>query len=146
MIATGHANITPWHCPRDEEEPKLESMIEAMASKLTNPRKAIFCFHVPPYNSLLDIAPILDNELRPQMDVAGGYKTGPVGSTAVRKMIEKYQPLLGLHGHIHESRASTNIGRTLCVNPGSEYGEGILRGIVIELDEEKVKDYAFTQG
>ena len=146
MIATGHANITPWHCPRDVEEAKLESMIEGMASKLTNPRKAIFCFHVPPYNSLLDVAPILDKELRPQMDVAGGFKTGPVGSVAVRKMIEKYQPLLGLHGHIHESRAATNIGKTLCVNPGSEYGEGILRGVVIELDEEKVKDYAFTQG
>jgi hypothetical protein len=64
----------------------------------------------------------------------------------VRKAIEKFQPLLGLHGHIHESRSAEKIGRTLCVNPGSEYGEGVMRGVVIELEENKVKDYAFTQG
>ena len=146
MISTGHANITPWHCPRDMEEKDLETKIEAMASKLTKPSNAIFCFHVPPYDSGLDTAPVLDSELRPKLDAAGGLKMGPVGSTAVKKMIGKYQPMMGLHGHIHESRAATKIGRTLCLNPGSEYGEGILRGVVIVMDEEKVKDYAFTQG
>jgi Icc-related predicted phosphoesterase len=146
MISTGHANVTPWHCPRDMEEKDLEARIDTMASKLAKPSNAIFCFHVPPYDSGLDTAPVLDTELRPKLDPSGGLKMGPVGSTAVRKSIEKYQPLMGLHGHIHESRAATKIGRTLCLNPGSEYGEGILRGVVIVMDEEKVKDYAFTQG
>ncbi len=69
-----------------------------------------------------------------------------VGSSAVRESIEKYKPLLGLHGHIHESRGFVKIGRTLCINPGSEYGEGILRGAVINLDEKGVKSYILTQG
>ena len=146
MISTGHANITPWHCPRDLEEAELESLVRDMAAKLTKPSNALFCIHVPPYKSLLDIAPILDKDLKPRMDAAGGFENAPVGSTAVRKVIEEYQPLMGLHGHIHESRGASKIGRTLCVNPGSEYGEGILRGVVIDLEEERVKDYAFTQG
>jgi hypothetical protein len=146
MISTGYANITPWRCPRDIPEEELEAKIEKMARGLKNPSNAIFCFHVPPYNTLLDIAPVLDDNLKPQMEPGGSFKMGPVGSTSVRKAIEKHQPVLGLHGHIHESRASMKIGATLCLNPGSEYGEGILRGVVIELDEKKVKDYAFTQG
>ena len=45
------------------------------------------------------------------------------GSTAVRASIEKHQPLVGLHGHIHESKGFVTLGRTLCLNPGSEYGK-----------------------
>jgi len=146
MISSGHTNITPWKCPRDISEEELEKVIEAMASKLQNPSNAIFCLHCPPYNTLLDSAPILTEDLKLQMEPGGGFKMGPAGSVSVRKAIEKYQPLLGLHGHIHESRSATKIGRTLCLNPGSEYGEGVLRGAVIEIDEKKVRDYAFTQG
>jgi len=146
MISTGHANITPWRCPRDISEEELEAKITAMASQLKTPSTAIFCFHVPPYNTLLDPAPVLDENLKPQLEPGGGFKVAPAGSLAVRKAIEKYQPLLGLHGHIHESRSAEKIGRTLCVNPGSEYSEGVMRGVVIELEENKVKDYAFTQG
>ncbi len=146
MISTGHSNMTPWRCPRDVSEEELEKRIEGMASQLKNPGSSIFCFHVPPYNTLLDTAPVLDENLKPQMEPGGGFKMGPAGSTSVKKAIEKYQPLLGLHGHIHESRASAKIGNTLCLNPGSEYGEGVLRGAVIELDKTKVKDYAFTSG
>ena len=68
-----------------------------------------------------------------------------VGSIAVRAAIEKYQPLLGLHGHIHESRSAQKIGRTLCINPGSEYGEGVLRGILLELSSKGLEDHVFTQ-
>ena len=146
MISTGHANMTPWRCPRDISEEELGAKIEAMASQLKSPSTAIFCFHVPPYNTLLDPAAVLDENLKPQLEPGGGFKMAPAGSLAVRKAIEKYQPLLGLHGHIHESRSADKIGRTLCVNPGSEYGEGVMRGAVIELEENKVKDYAFTQG
>ena len=71
---------------------------------------------------------------------------GPGGSSAVRSAIEKHQPLLGLHGHIHESKGFVKIGRTFCVNPGSEYGEGILRGVIIDLEDGKVKNFLLTQG
>jgi len=146
MISTGHANMTPWRCPRDISEEELEAKIEGMATMLKKPTNAVFCFHVPPYNTLLDIAPVLDGNLKPQMEPGGSFKMGPAGSTSVRRAIERHQPVLGLHGHIHESRAAAKLGGTLCLNPGSEYGEGILRGAVVELDEKKVKDYAFTQG
>ncbi len=64
----------------------------------------------------------------------------------MRAAIEKYKPLLGLHGHVHESKGFVNIGSTLCINPGSEYGEGILRGVIVELGDGKVKNYLLTQG
>jgi Icc-related predicted phosphoesterase len=68
------------------------------------------------------------------------------GAMATRNVIERYQPLLGLHGHIHESRAAQKIGRTLCVNPGSEYSEGVLRGAIVELKKQKIKSWQFTVG
>jgi len=70
----------------------------------------------------------------------------PVGSKAVKKMIEKYQPLLGLHGHIHESSGSIRIGRTYCVNPGSEYAEGILRAFLIELKGNEIRRLQRIEG
>jgi len=69
-----------------------------------------------------------------------------VGSTAVRKAIETHQPMLGLHGHIHDSKGMCRIAKTLCLNPGSEYVDGVLRGIIVDLDESKVRDYLFTSG
>ncbi len=69
-----------------------------------------------------------------------------VGAVAVRNAIEKYKPLLGLHGHIHESKASEHLGRTLILNPGSEYGEGILRGVLVDLDDKKIQSHLFVQG
>jgi Icc-related predicted phosphoesterase len=69
-----------------------------------------------------------------------------VGSKTVRQLIEKHKPLLGLHGHIHEARGFAKIGRTLCINPGSEYGEGILRGALLNIDEKEVKSHLLTGG
>ena len=77
---------------------------------------------------------------------AGGIEMQPVGSTACRETIERYQPLLGLHGHLHESRGTFQLGRTLCINPGSEYSEGVLRGALIELEGGQVKNYQLTTG
>ena len=57
----------------------------------------------------------------------------------MRELIERYQPLLSLHGHIHESRAIAKIGKTTCVNPGSAYSEGVIDGAVVELRKGKVK-------
>jgi Icc-related predicted phosphoesterase len=145
MIASGYANMTPWKCPRDIEESDLEKRIEDMASHVKNTENAIFALHCPPVNTELDIAPKLDATLRPVVE-RGGLKMDHVGSTAVRKTIEKYQPLLGLHGHIHESKGSAKIGRTLCLNAGSEYSEGVLRGIIVDLHEKGFNDYVFTSG
>ena len=145
MISVGAANQTPWQCPRDKSEEELERLIEKLATQLKNPSHAVFNLHVPPYDTNLDIAPELDDNLTPKLSLAGGFNMVPVGSKAVRKMIEKYQPLLGVHGHIHESRSAQKLGRTMCINPGSEYGEGVLRGVVLELSKKGLDNYTFTQ-
>jgi Icc-related predicted phosphoesterase len=145
MLNVGAANQTPWQCPRDKPEEELMQLIEALAVQLKNPAQAVFNLHVPPYDTNLDQAPELDANLTPKLSLTGGFKMGPVGSKSVRKEIEKYQPLISLHGHIHESRSAQKIGRTLCINPGSEYGEGVLRGVVLEFSKKGLEDYVFTQ-
>ena len=92
--------------------------------------------HVPPHDSGLDTAPILDENLRPTVS-AGDVLRGPVGSTAVRRIIEEYQPVLSVHGHIHESGGERKIGKTLCINPGSEANHGILRGYLIDIGQAR---------
>jgi uncharacterized protein len=57
----------------------------------------------------------------------------------VRDAILKHQPMLSVHGHIHESRAIKRLGRTMAMNPGSVYGDGVLQGAVIDLDKKKAK-------
>jgi Icc-related predicted phosphoesterase len=146
MISTGYANITPWRCARDVPEEELMTRIESMAAKLKQPSRSIFNFHCPPYGTMLDVAPQLDENLKPKSSATGGLQMAAVGSKSVLSAIEKYQPMLGLHGHIHESRGFQMIGRTLCINPGSEYTEGILRGFLAELTEDKVKDHMFVSG
>jgi Icc-related predicted phosphoesterase len=146
MISVGAANQTPWQCPRDLPEEELTRRIEGVAGQLKNPANAIFNLHVPPFDTNLDVAAELDANLTPKLSLSGGFKMVPVGSTAVRAAIEKYQPLLGIHGHIHESRSAQKLGRTMCINPGSEYGEGVLRGVVLELSKQKLEHYTFTMG
>ena len=143
MIASGWSNITPWKTEREEEEYQLKYRYERMAKQLNNPRNAIFNIHVPPYKSGLDEAPELDKDLRP---VLAGQALKAVGSKAVREVIEKYQPLLSLHGHIHEGRAASYIGRTLCINPGSMYEQGVLLGALVNVDKDKIENYVLTNG
>jgi Icc-related predicted phosphoesterase len=145
MISTGFANLTPWACPRDISEEELRAKIEGMASKVENMKRCIFNLHAPPYGSGLDSAPELDSTLKP-VTKAGTVVIASVGSKAVRESIEKFQPMIGLHGHIHESRSVCKIGRTLCYNPGSEYTEGILRGVIITMDQKGVKNDFFISG
>ncbi len=145
MISSGFVNVTPWKAPRDIPDEKLEEILEDLASKVRVISNSIFSLHAPPYNTLIDLAPLLDNTLKPVMS-GGELVMTHVGSMAVRKMIEKYQPLLGLHGHIHESKGVVKIGRTLCINAGSDYLSGNLHGALITLDDGKVKNYMFTMG
>lgn len=141
MITFCWANPTPWNTPREKPDEELEPMLEELIAKVKDKSNAIFNFHVPPYGFALDLAPELDENL-----VQAADSKVHVGSKAVANMIQKYQPLIGLHGHIHESRGAQKIKRTLIINPGSEYSEGILKGTVIVLEKGKVKDYVFTSG
>jgi len=137
MVSTGWVNPSPWKTAREEDDDKLEARLEKYISQVKDRSSAIFNFHAPPFQSKLDEAPLLDKDLNPIIQ-SGNVVMVPVGSKAVRKMIEKYQPLLGLHGHIHEASGSIKIGRTYCVNPGSEYAEGILRAFLIELKGNEI--------
>ena len=145
MLSTGWSNPTPWKTPRECTEDELAAKIEGMTSQIGDFRTAVFNIHVPPIDSGLDMCPKLDETLKPVI-VNGEILMAPGGSKAVRSAIEKYQPLLGLHGHIHESKGFVKIGRTFCVNPGSEYSEGILRGVIVDLEDGKVKNFLLTQG
>jgi Icc-related predicted phosphoesterase len=146
MITSGWANFTPWHSPRETTEDKLAGIIDRSISRVQHMENCIFNLHCPPFNTPLDLAPELDKTLKPVISSAGEVKMIHVGSAAVRKAIEEHKPVLGLHGHIHESKGSIKIGRTLCINPGSEYGEGILRGAIINIDEKGVKNFLLNQG
>jgi uncharacterized protein len=143
MISSGWSNITPWHTYREESEDALSERYAAMIARLDEPRLSIFNIHVPPFGSLLDDAPELDENLRPKY---AGNAVHPVGSRSLRQAIEKHQPLLGLHGHIHESRGATRIGHTLCINPGSMYEQGSLLGALIQLGRNKIDNYVLTTG
>jgi hypothetical protein len=140
MITVAHTSPTPWDTPREWKEEEMAVQIDKLAGTIKNMEKAIFNFHDPPYGTMLDYAP----KLKDMRQSAGEVEH--VGSKAVADKIEQYQPFVGLHGHIHESRAAQKIGRTFCVNPGSEYGEGVLRGVILSFAEAKLKSYVFTSG
>ena len=136
MVSMGWTNPTPWDTFREAPEDELAARIEAVAQHVPDMSRAIFNFHAPPYGTGLDDAPALDENLRV---MHGGAVMRAVGSVAVRDAINKHQPLLSVHGHIHESRGVKKLGRTLAINPGSVYGDGVLQGAVIELDARKAK-------
>jgi Icc-related predicted phosphoesterase len=144
MISTGWSNPTPWNTHREESEDKLAERIDAMAAQVPDPSRAIFNLHCPPFKSGLDEAPAIDADLKL---LHGGRALRPVGSTAVREAIERRQPLISLHGHIHESKGAVKIGETLSINPGSAYEEGMLMGAIIQLDPNKgIKSYQLVNG
>lgn len=146
MVSVGYSNKTPWDSPRELPEDDLAAYIGQQVEGLGNTDRVIFNFHVPPQETPIDQAALLDAQFRPVMK--GGMPViAGVGSSAVRAALEKYQPMLSLHGHIHESRGEARIGRTLAINPGSEYSEGVLRGAVITLSRKKgVRGYQLVAG
>ena len=138
LLAYGWSNETPWRTPREVTEEELHTRLDALAEQVRDPRRAVFMIHVPPHDSGLDTAPILDENLRPTVS-AGDVLRGPVGSTAVRRVIEERQPLLGVHGHVHESGGERKIGKTVCINPGSEANHGILRGYLVDIGDKAIE-------
>jgi Icc-related predicted phosphoesterase len=145
VISSPYVNPTPWKTPRELEEKELEKHLRKLIGKIKNPENAVFNFHCPPHNTHLDLAPKLTKDLKPVM-IAGMVQYEHVGSRAVRKVIEEYQPVLGLHGHIHESCGADRLGKTIVLNPGSEYSEGVLRGYIVEIDRTGVKNYWRVEG
>ena len=145
LASTGWSNPTPWKTYREEAEPQLAEQIEKVVAEVTAaPERTIFSFHCPPYGSGLDEAPELTADMRLKH---AGRAPVPTGSKAVREAIERHQPALSLHGHIHEGRGNARIGRTLCINPGSSYEQGELLGALVDLEGgKKVKRFVLTSG
>jgi Icc-related predicted phosphoesterase len=148
MISVGISTPTPWKTPREVPEEELGAMIDKMAALVPDMSKAIFNFHDPPKDSTLDTCPMLDwDKDPPEQIISGGQPVmHGAGSRAVRDAIEKFKPMLGLHGHIHESQSVAKIGRTTIINPGSEYAEGILRGCLVNFADGEVIGYQMTSG
>jgi len=148
MVSCGYSNPTPWDTPREVSEERLAHLIADAVAEMHDYGNVIFNFHPPPFDSTLDLCPRLDTSTDPPTPIYQGGQMifGPAGSTAVREAIERHQPLLGLHGHIHEARGAVKVGRSLCVNPGSEYGEGYLRGCLVNLVDGEVLSYQMTSG
>src|SRR6266700_6726695 len=136
LVSMGWTNPTPWNTFREAPEDVLTGKIDAVVSKVPDMGRAVFNFHAPPYGTGLDEAQALDDTMRP---IHGGAVMKPVGSKAVRESILKYAPVLSVHGHIHESRGVAKLGRTLAINPGSSYTDGVLQGAVLDLNEKKGK-------
>ena len=144
LVSSGWTNPTPWDTHREEEEAALKARIESVIREASvGPERLVLGLHAPPYDTQLDVAPKIDWETL----TVQGQDSAHVGSTAVREVIEEVQPILSLHGHIHESRAAVRIGRTLAINPGSSYTEGMVAGCVVDLDgKKKLKRYRLTSG
>jgi uncharacterized protein len=143
MLSLGWSNHTPWDTPRECSEEELAAKIAALAEQIEDMENAVFNIHVPPYGTGLDNAPELEDSTKVKR---GGSILKPVGSTAVRDAILEYQPLLSLHGHIHESRATQQLGRTIAINPGSSYSDWTLQGVIVDLEDKKVARYVPTTG
>jgi Icc-related predicted phosphoesterase len=148
MASMGWSNPTPWKCPRECSEEELSDRIEKIMASVSDTANCVFNFHSPPVNCGLDTVQKLDDSVyppRPLLDRGQPVLCG-AGSESVRKAIDKYQPLVDLCGHVHESRGVCKIGRTPVINPGSEYSEGILRGAIVNLVENKVLSWQLTAG
>ncbi len=145
LVGCSYANMTPWQCARDLEEPELQKKVDELVALVQNPATAIAVLHVPPISSGLDTCPELDKNIK--IVTSGGQVVmKAAGAQATRNFIEKVQPLLALHGHIHESPGHIHIGRTLCVNAGSEYAESILKAAIINIEGDKVKGHILISG
>jgi Icc-related predicted phosphoesterase len=145
MITTGYSNPTPWDTPREMSEEELGARIDGMLRNVSDRDNLIAVLHPPPFDTRLDGAPKINSDFELQKEF-GEIGTMPVGSHAVRRFIEDAQPLLTLHGHVHEGRGIDHIGRTVCINPGSEYTEGVLNGVLIQLAPDRIISHQLVSG
>jgi len=145
LVSMGWSSPTPWSTPRELPEEEFLDRLSGLMQGVRDTRKTVMMTHVPPYDSGLDTAPLLSPDLRPTVS-AGDLLRGPVGSTGVRRAIETFKPMLGVHGHIHESGGERRVGDTLCVNAGSEANHGVLRGYLIDLTADGVERTLRVEG
>jgi len=145
LVGNSNANMTPWACARDIEEDELAGKLDVLAGMIQNPERTIAAIHVPPFGSGLDTCPELDKDLK-IITQGGQVVMKSAGSTAVKAFIERVQPMLTLHGHIHESPGHVRNGRTLSINAGSEYAEGIMKAAIINLENGRVKGHLLISG
>ena len=145
LISMGWSSPTPWSTPREMPEEAFLDRLSGMMKDVRDPRRTVIMTHVPPFDSGLDTAPLLSPDLRPTAS-AGDLLRGPVGSHGVRAVIEQFKPVLGVHGHIHESGGERKVGSTLCVNAGSESSMGVLRGFLVDLSERGVERTLRVEG
>jgi uncharacterized protein len=145
LVSWGWSNPTPWNSFREMSEDDLTAHFEELFGEASDDHRVVFNAHVPPYDTGLDDAPVLDENLTVTQQ-AGQVKLGPVGSRAVRAAIERHQPLASLHGHVHESAGFRRIGNTVAFNPGSDYGTGSLNGVLVTLSGDKLKTHQLVRG
>jgi len=148
LLTIGYSTPTPWETPRERTDEEIAEVIEKLMPSVSDPAKTVFNFHCPPLDSGLDTCLKLDASVWPPKPVI--ERGQPVhygaGSQAVADALANHQPTVGLHGHIHESRGATKYGRTPAFNPGSEYGEGVLRGLIVAIRGGEVLGHQFTSG
>ena len=148
LVTVGYSTPTPWQTPRERTDPEIAEVIEKVVAEVPDPSRAVFNFHCPPLDSSLDTCLKLDASVWPPTPVIENRQ--PIyygaGSQAVTDALRRYQPTVGLHGHIHESRGMNRYGRTPAFNPGSEYGEGVLRGLIVAIRGGEVVGQQFTSG
>jgi Icc-related predicted phosphoesterase len=145
ILGLSHANMTPWKAPRDVSEEKLAEIIDKGRSQIAESDKVIVVYHPPPKDTTIDLAPRVKEDLA-YARVGGQQDMIHVGSSAVREAIRAIQPIVGLHGHVHESKGADRIGNTTCINPGSEYTEGILHGALVVIHDREVRSYMLVSG
>lgn len=145
LVSMGDTSMTPWACPRDYPEAHMERMVDDLFGRVRNPAGAVVNMHCPPRDTKIDQCPALTKDLRIEYE-AGQVLMTSAGSAAIRRGLERLQPVLSLHGHIHEARGVHRIGRTLCLNPGSEYAEGIMKASIVNLEPTRVKGYILISG
>lgn len=145
LVSYGFSPPTPWNTPRELPDEEIGKQLDALTRELSHPERAVFNLHCPPLDTHLDQAPDLDSQMRLKGGI-GGRASRSVGSRAVHELIDRVGPMLGLHGHVHESAGAERLGRTLCINPGSEYSEGVLRGALVQLGPDRVESWQLVQG
>jgi Icc-related predicted phosphoesterase len=145
VLGYGPSNVTPWHTHREYGEEEISARLAELEAQVDPNKPLVVVTHVPPVASRLDIAPKLREDLSVVIE-GGEMVMVPVGSSAVRSFLERAQPMLSLHGHIHESRGIARIGRTVAVNPGSAYSTGALYGAIVTVKDGKVVSEQLVTG
>ena len=147
MASRGESTPTPWHTPREVPDATLGDLVASAIRDLPPTGTTIWNLHMPPFDTGVDRAPRLDGSLHVQYDGSGEPIMDPVGSHAIRELIAERQPTVALHGHIHEGRGRYRIGTTSGFNPGSQYQDGVLQGLLLRVSARKgLRDFMFTAG